>query len=365
VESQHEPLLHFEFSPSPEPPPQLLTRTGRPQRHYRLPARYEDITPEGPAPLPPNPAPPEHTTIRRVVLHVRDTLRTGLNRFGLLREYLHRPSYDPDSSIPIEDLSNSLEPNVTSVDQHEKRPPPPWPFTSMSVYLVMEWMITGGNQKSIAEVDRLVKEVLSHKAFRPGDLAGFSARRESKRLDAAETKQPETPFSGDGWIHSDVRISVPTGKRDPNGSGLNFSVSGLYHRHLVPVMKAALVEATAARFHLFPFKRIWRLPSDQEVRCFDEVYTSDAFIEANDKLQKQQNEPGCRLEKVILGLMFWSDSTHLTNFGNAKVWPIYLYFANLSKYIRAKPNLAASHHVAYIPSVSLIWICFTILMAHF
>jgi len=117
-------------------------------------------------------------------------------------------------------------------------------------------------------------------------------------------------------------------------------------------LKAALVEVTAARFHLFPFKRIWRLPSDQEVRCFDEVYTSDAFIEDNVKLQKQQNEPGCRLEKVILGLMFWSDSTHLASFGNAKVWPIYLYIANLSKYIRAKPNLAASHHVAYIPSVS-------------
>ena len=171
-------------------------------------------------------------------------------------------------------------------------------------------------------------------------------------MDATETKQPETPFTGDGWIHSDIHISVPTGKRDPNGSGLDFSISGLYHRRLVPVLKAALVEVTAARFHLFPFKRIWRLPSDQEVRCFDEVYTSDAFIEDNDKLQKQQNEPGCRLEKVILGLMFWSDSTHLASFGNAKVWPIYLYIANLSKYIRAKPNLAASHHVAYIPSVS-------------
>jgi len=202
VEPQREPSPHFEFSLSPEPPPiQLLTHAGRPQRHYRLPARYEDIPPEGPAPLPPNLVPPERPTIRRVVLHVRDALRTGLNRFGLLREYLYRPSYDPDSSIPIQDLSNSMEPHVTSVDQHKECPPPPWPFTTMSVYLIMEWMITGGNQKSIAEVDRLVKEVLSHKAFSPGDLGGFSARRESRRLDAAETKQPETPFTGDGWIH--------------------------------------------------------------------------------------------------------------------------------------------------------------------
>ncbi|KAJ7185362.1 hypothetical protein C8R46DRAFT_377085 [Mycena filopes] len=49
--------------------------------------------------------------------------------------------------------------------------------------------------------------------------------------------------------------------------------------------------------------------------------------------------------------MFWSDSTHLANFGNAKLWPIYMLFGNLSKYIRAKPNSGAEHHVAYIPSL--------------
>jgi len=31
--------------------------------------------------------------------------------------------------------------------------------------------------------------------------------------------------------------------------------------------------------------------------------------------------------------MLWSDSTHLASFGNASLWPIYLYIGNLSKYI--------------------------------
>ena len=111
VEPQQEPSPHFSFSPSPEPPPPilLLTRAGRPQRHYRLPARYEDIPPEGPAPLPPRSLSPAHTIICRVVLHVRDTLRTGLNRFGLLREYLHRPSYDP----VVNPYKRSFEPTGT------------------------------------------------------------------------------------------------------------------------------------------------------------------------------------------------------------------------------------------------------------
>ena len=91
-----------------------------------------------------------------------------------------------------------------------------------------------------------------------------------------------------------------------------------------------------------------------ETCVYNEVYTSDARIEAHDNLQKQPNKPGCQLEKVIAGLMFWLDSTHLTSFGTAKVWPLYLYFTNLSKYIRARPNSGTCHHVAYIPYVSVL-----------
>ena len=54
---------------------------------------------------------------------------------------------------------------------------------------------------------------------------------------------------------------------------------------------------------------------------------------------------------VILALMIWSDSTHLASFGTASLWPIYLYFGNLSKYTRAKPSSFAAHHLAYIPKV--------------
>ncbi len=50
--------------------------------------------------------------------------------------------------------------------------------------------------------------------------------------------------------------------------------------------------------------------------------------------------------------MFSSDATHLTTFGTAKAWPIYLMLGNLSKYIRAQPHSGAMHHLAYIPSVS-------------
>jgi hypothetical protein len=59
------------------------------------------------------------------------------------------------------------------------------------------------------------------------------------------------------------------------------------------------------------------------------------------------------LETIIAAYMFWSDSTHLANFGTASLWPLYTFFGNLSKYTRAKPTSNSGYHQAYFPSVSL------------
>lgn len=50
-------------------------------------------------------------------------------------------------------------------------------------------------------------------------------------------------------------------------------------------------------------------------------------------------EPGNVLERVAIPamLLVWSDVSHLANFGDPSLWPIYLYFGNLSKYTRRKP----------------------------
>ena len=74
----------------PSTPP--LTQAGRPVRNYRRPRRFDDVPPDPPASI--EPPPPILNIVRRVILHVRDSFRTGVNQFGILREYLHRPSYD-------------------------------------------------------------------------------------------------------------------------------------------------------------------------------------------------------------------------------------------------------------------------------
>jgi hypothetical protein len=121
----------------------------------------------------------------------------------------------------------------------------------------------------------------------------------------------------------------------------------------VEVIRAAFADIQAGAFHLTPFKRLWRDPlDDHQERVYDELYTSDAWLEAQDNIQKLPKEQGCSLERVIAGLMFFSDATCLANFGTAKAWPLYLYFGNLTKYVRSSPQSGACHLVGFLPSVS-------------
>lgn len=82
------------------------------------------------------------------------------------------------------------------------------------------------------------------------------------------------------------------------------------------------------------------------------------MIEEDEKLQKQAREVDpetgeeCFRERVVLVLMFGSDATHLADFGQAKAWPVYMYFGNESKYDRCRPTASSAEHVAFIPLVS-------------
>lgn len=77
------------------------------------------------------------------------------------------------------------------------------------------------------------------------------------------------------------------------------------------------------------------------------------MLDEDQKIRKMPRIPGddADLEYAVLPLLFYSDETLLSNFGSASLWLIYLYFGNLSKYIRGRPTEFAAHHLAYIPTV--------------
>ena len=301
---------------------------------------------------------------RRVILHVFDSFRTAFNTFGIARDYRHRPSYDPDSFLSISDLSDT--PRVDNHRFGSVRPKgcedlygpsgdraPPWPWANMSIWRLMSWQLTGTNQKSNAELTRLVKEVIRAPDFKIADLAEFNT---SKRLDTEGTGVADVAgaFGCDGWKEAKLEISIPIREIQKEDCGRSFAIPGLMYRSLVSVIQAAFSEPVSQWFHFTPFKRIWKSASGREQRVFDELYSSDAWNKAHDEIQKQMRTDNCQLERVVAGLMFWSDSTHLTQFGHSSAWPIYLFFGNLSKYIRASPTPGVCHPIAFIPPVSAL-----------
>ena len=180
---------------------------------------------------------------------------------------------------------------------------------------------------------------------------------ESMGFQSSRSNQGPASVPKDGWRESEVAIQVPDGKEHDADDIPTFAVPGLHHRSITAVIRSVLEDPSASRnFHYTPFKSFWKssttLPAQ---RVHDEIYSSDAMIEAHLKLQQSPPEPGCELERVVASLMFWSDSTHLANFGTASLWPLYLFFGNQSKYLRCKPRTASCHHVAYIPKVRIMF----------
>jgi hypothetical protein len=341
--------------PPPPSPPPTLTASGRIKRKLRLPKRYMDLLPE--PLLPADVAPPseEPTSILpRITLIVRDTFNTVANAFGLWRSYLHRPTYDPDTLISVEDLSNQYLPsNSDSEDSEDGAETLPVSTSSnISETLLMNWQNNGNITKSEGELNSLVRDVLQHPDFNVEDLENFDAGRANKRVD--EDAKAAFPFLA-GFKETSVDIEVPSGSTDVPSR--KFSVPGLFYRPLVSIIKGAFADPLSRHFHFAPFTLYHKIKSSaQQIRVFSELYNSDVFIKEHDNLQRRgklpPDDPRCKREKIIAALMFWSDSTHLANFGPAKLWPIYMLFGNLSKYIRIKTDIGAEHHVVYIPSVS-------------
>ena len=223
----------------------------------------------------------------------------------------------------------------------------------------MDWFYSGSNMKSLAELDRLVNDVILSDDFRKDHLRGFRASREAERLDKLQ-KNPHSRFSTDDrWIESQVEIALPADEYplDSENDAPRFTISGLFYRPLLGVIEAACQETTAERFHFSPFREYWRpSPDAPPERIYSELYTSDAFLKEHEKIMSQPPEPGCTLERVVAGIMLWSDSTHLMSFGDASLWPIYLYIGNLTKYIRGKPTSFSAHHLAYVPKVRCLFV---------
>jgi hypothetical protein len=339
------------------PPAPAFSRSGRPLRARRLPARYQDIIPEPPHPATSSESSiptttsseteslnPEAPILPRVTLLVRNPFRTCPNNFGIWKEYLYRPSYDPDAFVSAEDL---YRPHTSTfvAEVQEDSEVSQTPYTNKSAELVVDWQNTGSSAKSNNEINRLIHEVILHPEFRIDQLNSFNATRENQKADMADAKSHLLQM----FQHADIHISIPSGSKDI--APRLVSIPGLYYRKLTDLIKEAFESPLSSKFHFTPFRMYRARPDGKgDERIFSEIYDSNVFWEEHNRVQRAPTDDlTCKREKVVAALMFWSDATHLATFGTAKLWPIYLLFGNLSKYVRCQPDSGATKHVAYIP----------------
>ena len=354
--------------PSVEPDPEI-SASGRAVQK-RLTWKLLQQLPAPPSPLSEplsafqNIEPPSETSLPNSEIVWR-AIKTSCNSFGLYREYPDIPTHNPDNTLcllnlvdngpPINEmeLSTSVSTPLSHQDPISNSSSSFFPFKNSTIFGMMSWMWTGSSMKSIGEMKKLV-DFLKSKDFKKDDLAAFDIHSETTKFDKY-LERPASDNPQDGWRESEVVIQVPDGKIHSKDSIPTFKVPGLHHRSLVDVIKTAYSDIASTSFHYMPFKTFWKdssTPESVPQRVYDEIYSSDAMIEAHTKLQQQPPEPECTLERVVASLMLWSDSTHLANFGTASLWPLYLFFGNQSKWVRGKPKTASCHHVAYIPKVS-------------
>lgn len=218
-----------------------------------------------------------------------------------------------------------------------------------------------------------ILDVLRSPGFSVDDLKGFHADTGQVNID--KYYHPKGIFSQkDGWVEGSVDLPLPkTGIKYPSEDAIpTFRVGGIYHRKLAPLLRSAAEDLRFGnQYHWIPNRLFWtpRAPGSapngipaKPLRVFTDGFNSNAMLRDFEELRARPRNPADApsVEYGIFSIRLWSDTLHLTSFGSASLWPIYLYLGNLSKYIRGMPTEFAAHHLAYIPSVRALYIWITL-----
>lgn len=373
----------------PEVPDSRSIAERRPRRIHVPPKRYDDTLPEPnsgfipldiEAPELPTEAPPIQSTSAppaglrsRIEAGTRKMFKSPRNIFGLSREYFGYsiPEHDPEQFITTNDFVDqpelvslpSLELGPSFTVDFESTPSTAdfHPYPNQNSFLLGNWYWCGGVQKSQQSFSNLV-DILKDPSFNTSDIRDTNWAKINTTLAGPhkplEELEAEWEDEESGWVKTPVSIGVPFSYRAKNPGPKNYTISGFYHRSLVSVIKEKLSNAKDNQyFHYEPFELRWHPKSGNlDGQVYGELYSSPEFIKVHNKLQEpRMGELECNLPKVVLALMFWSDTTHLTSFGKAHIWPLYMAFGNESKYRRCRPSLHLLNHVAYFEKVCVLF----------
>jgi Plavaka transposase len=234
-------------------------------------------------------------------------------------------------------------------------PTPAHPFKNDSIFKAMKTFVLGPSSKTAPGMDEIIRLVSSGE-LKGEELAGFSAETELRHLDNFAAT---SGIAGGPWKNGSVKIKMPcTRSNNPSftteAEAPDFEVSGIRYRSLVDLVVSKVKDPSAAgSFVRQPFTEWWCPPGSRKpVRLYGEAYSSDVAVQLFEEVKNIPPPIGhSEMESVVVLLMLGSDATHLASFGTASLWPLYLFFGNMSKYDSSKPSEFPAWHLAYLPKV--------------
>lgn len=357
----------------PEPhlplPPQDVLAMAAPKANMVNSNPRHSIVTEAP------PASPESDLTNQIVQapskQRHSILVTEVNSFGLFRIYDEAsiPADDPEDQSGADPLP---EPGVgvrvrAIASQPTNLENPYHPYPNEISWRIGDWYWNHGVQKSKRGFEKLI-DIIGSPDFRSEDLHHTNWTTIDRELGCSRVRgtphiPPSVPESDsqewlpedDGWMQRNITISVPFSRRSLHPGPRDYTISSFHRRSLISIIRDKLSDPSRCRsFQFDPYILRWKRPSTaEEIGVYGELFCSEAFVSAHRQLQDVAPEltGGCTLPRRIVALMFWSDSTQLTSFGDAKLWPLYVYFGNESKYERCAPSANLCSHVAYFQTV--------------
>ena len=230
-----------------------------------------------------------------------------------------------------------------------------------------------------------MQALFTHPDFRHEDIQDVNFHRIEEELRGRSSRNSWEQQRG--WKTSDIYVGVPSGEKQtqqvrwenathqarlwnapgapPSAQasleGRPLCVGDFHHRSICEVIRETFSSDPAARsFYYHPYKVTYHSPMNPELpteRVYDELYTSDAWIREDAKIQTiklDQSAPEHNLPRAIAAMMLWSDETVLNPFGQNKAWPVYILFGNQPKHDRSSPTAGGRRHLAYLPDVSTL-----------
>jgi hypothetical protein len=216
----------------------------------------------------------------------------------------------------------------------------------------MCWHYSGSTSKSAAETHHLMT-FLDNDSYNRDDACIFNIPCK-RRLIEKYLMDASNPFHTDnGWWESSVKIRLPKEKRKciSEADAPQLKIEGVHHQSLTSIITSVFEDSVLSTFHMTLFQQMWETSDRRNIEIFSEAYSSIAMREAYSEINSLPHAADDNLEHIVASLMMWLDATHLASFGDALLWPFYLFFGNQSKYTRGKPTASACHHVAYIPTI--------------